>query len=1365
MSFADVDFVLFLELLHCLLAFFLFGKHNFVVVGFVVHGITHNDFFLVGGKHSHVQSQRLQFLDKHFEGFGNSRVGNVFALDDAFVGLYTSHHVVGFDGKDFLQHVCRSVRFQSPHFHFAETLSAELSLAAQRLLRYQAVRTGASCVNLVVYQVNEFQVVHVTDGNSVFKRFARSAVVQLYFAVHFARFGVDHAVFFKQFLYFRFRCAVKHGGSDFPSQNFGDESQVYFQNLTDVHTGRYAQGVEHYLQRSTVFHEGHVFFRQHTGNDTLVTVTACHLVADGNFTFLRNVHTHQLAYAGVKFVLVFTGEHLYVHHDTAFAVGNTQRGVSHFSCLFVENGTKQSFFRREVRFSLGGNLTYKDVAGTHFRTYADYAVFVQILQCVFTDIGDISCKFFGAEFGFTALDFMFFDVNGGKSVLLHEFFRKQYCVFVVVAFPRHKADENVSAQRKFAAVGAGTVGKNLTFGNPVALFHNDFLVDAGSLVGAHKLFQSVRLQRSVVVLHDDFVVRRFKYYAVVGGKNHHTAVVGDSRFYARCHNGRLRLNERHCLTLHVTAHQRTVGVVVFQEGNKTCCNGNKLTGRNVDVVHLFTGEFQNLFTATAGNTGIDKVVVFVQRFVCLSDDVLVFFVGGEIFHKIRNGVVNFVHSAVGCFDKTIFVYAGVACQRGDKTDVLSFGRFNGAHSAVVCVVNVTHFECGSFSVKTAGAQCRKFTFVRKFRNGVGLVHELRKLRRTEKFLDCGRYGTHVDEQLRSGFAYFLHRHSFTDYPFQTGNTDTELILQQFAYGTDTTVAQMVDVVGATDVVLHVEVVVYRCNDVFTGDVLGHQLVLSLFDESRRFFDGKLVCKNFTQRFAVHRFHDAARLEVDVGKAFVVGNGKASCVHRAVADNLDFRAGFRKRNDARSFAHVHVVTVFHGNLHRFVYGNFTLAFLVGCLGQFRKHSSAGVYFVAVDVDSSFARHQHATQVLGKHFTVVVRSGALSVKQQGVRFLIGVNKVDATVLNVVGVRLGQFRACSNGTSDRHCNVGVEVATRCLLYKVGVRNVEGNRCAVVVQNFDFFYNAAVFDLFGSLVGELSVLGQSGEFNLHVFPQSEPCNTCRQSQLLVELVTSDFCQIVTLGVKQQIVQRLLHRFVGGDFARTQTLVDFHQRFLVRCRVVLGKRQGQNGIVFQQPCNKVAAAVVFVDTVVQNATQQHRYGQLSVAVNVYVQQIVVGIVFDFQPCATAGHCRCVVGGLAVFVEFHRAIHAGRTHNLRNDYTFRTVYDETSRVRHEGEIAHKHFLIQKFARCLVGKTHVQTQRTCIRCVTQTALRLAVLGMRIEMVIQKFQAEVSRHVLDGGKVFENFPYSLVKKHLITVLLHLYQVGQRQHFGGF
>ncbi len=62
--------------------------------------------------------------------------------------------------------------------------------------------------------------------------------------------------------------------------------------------------------------------------------------------------------------------------------------------------------------------------------------------------------------------------------------------------------------------------------------------------------------------------------------------------------------------------------------------------------------------------------------------------------------------------------------------------------------------------------------------------------------DCGSDRTDVDQALRGDDVHILCLMfmRFPNHTLHTGETDAELVLEQFAYRTDTAVAQVVDVV-------------------------------------------------------------------------------------------------------------------------------------------------------------------------------------------------------------------------------------------------------------------------------------------------------------------------------------------------------------------------------------------------------------------------------------------------------------------------------------------------------------------------------------------------------------------------------------------
>ena len=55
-------------------------------------------------------------------------------------------------------------------------------------------------------------------------------------------------------------------------------TKMRFQDLADVHSRRYTQRVQHDIDRLAIFKEWHIFDRHDRRNNTLVTVTASHLV-------------------------------------------------------------------------------------------------------------------------------------------------------------------------------------------------------------------------------------------------------------------------------------------------------------------------------------------------------------------------------------------------------------------------------------------------------------------------------------------------------------------------------------------------------------------------------------------------------------------------------------------------------------------------------------------------------------------------------------------------------------------------------------------------------------------------------------------------------------------------------------------------------------------------------------------------------------------------------------------------------------------------------------------------------------------------------------------------------------------------------
>ena len=113
---------------------------------------------------------------------------------------------------------------------------------------------------------------------------------------------------------------------------------------------------------------------------------------------------------------------------------------------------------------------------------------------------------------------------------------------------------------------------------------------------------------------------------------------------------------------------------------------------------------------------------------------------------------------------------------------------------------------------------------------VRLIHELRERRRAEELSDCNHYGANVDKSLRSDLIFIflsLNCHSLSDNSLHSCKTDSELILKQLAYGTDSSVAEMVYIVNIADSLGQAVDIVNGCEYIVNDDVLGNKVVAAL----------------------------------------------------------------------------------------------------------------------------------------------------------------------------------------------------------------------------------------------------------------------------------------------------------------------------------------------------------------------------------------------------------------------------------------------------------------------------------------------------------------------------------------------------------
>ena len=131
-------------------------------------------------------------------------------------------------------------------------------------------------------------------------------------------------------------------------------------------------------------------------------------------------------------------------------------------------------------------------------------------------------------------------------------------------------------------------------------------------------------------------------------------------------------------------------------------------------------------------------------------------------------------------------------------------------------MHVTHFEACALTGQTTRAKGRYTALVRDFGQGVGLVHELRELRRTKELFQGRGNRLAIDEvmghqRLLLGLAQALFDRFFN--PRQTGAV---LVFCQLTNAAYAAIAKVVDVIDITTAIAQVHQNLDHGQDVFVG---------------------------------------------------------------------------------------------------------------------------------------------------------------------------------------------------------------------------------------------------------------------------------------------------------------------------------------------------------------------------------------------------------------------------------------------------------------------------------------------------------------------------------------------------------------------
>src|SRR5690606_30563610 len=150
--------------------------------------------------------------------------------------------------------------------------------------------------------------------------------------------------------------------------------------------------------------------------------------------------------------------------------------------------------------------------------------------------------------------------------------------------------------------------------------------------------------------------------------------------------------------------------------------------------------------------------------------------------------------AVRRLDEPVLVDPGEGRQRVDEADVRAFRRLDRADPAIVRRVNVTDFEARALAGETTRPERRNAALVRHFGERVGLVRELRELRRSEELAHRGDRGLGVYQVVRRHARHVDRTRALLRGARHAQQADAVLVLQQLAYRTHAAIVEVVDVV-------------------------------------------------------------------------------------------------------------------------------------------------------------------------------------------------------------------------------------------------------------------------------------------------------------------------------------------------------------------------------------------------------------------------------------------------------------------------------------------------------------------------------------------------------------------------------------------
>ena len=227
-------------------------------------------------------------------------------------------------------------------------------------------------------------------------------------------------------------------------------------------------------------------------------------------------------------------------------------------------------------------------------------------------------------------------------IILYQTLTQKNSILVVITFPCHEADQRVLSKCQLTIGCRWSISDHLTLCYFLSLEHDWSLVIAVGLVASCKLCQNIFSAVSVLLTYYDTIGLRTLHDTCFFCKYTDTGIDRclclHTGSYYRCLGGK----KRHCLTLHVRSHQCPVCIIVLQERNQCCSNGEHHLWRYVHVIECSLIVLLCFFTVTTGYGITNKMSILIQFLVRLRYMVIIFLIRSHVYNFVCNTRIVFI---------------------------------------------------------------------------------------------------------------------------------------------------------------------------------------------------------------------------------------------------------------------------------------------------------------------------------------------------------------------------------------------------------------------------------------------------------------------------------------------------------------------------------------------------------------------------------------------------------------------------------------------------------------------------------------------------------------------------------------------------